>query len=179
MLRKILTNRGTLLNLALLMAVIATLLAGLAIGAGAVVGSPAGDTGGQRNEIPLEPAASVEIKVSGTQGVPFGGSYATTVGGRQNVAGELEPEPTVYEVPVGFGAGFASFQKQATGGYLRAEILVNGEVVKERETRAEYGIVTMFYSPQGTPNRPLHPLEPSIPLRLVLESEHPATQGPR
>jgi hypothetical protein len=177
-LRKILTNRGTLLNLALLMALIAT-LAVLAIGAGVVVESPAGDTGGQGNEVPLEPAASVEIRVSGTQGLPFGGSYATTVGGRQNVAGELEPQPTVYEVPVGFGAGFASFQKQATGGYLRAEILVNGEVVKERETRAEYGIVTMFYSPQGTPNRPLHPLEPSIPLRLVLESEHPATQAPR
>ena len=161
-------NRGALSKLRLLIAIFAATAALLAV-LGVVVGggSSASGEGAQENMVALEPADSVVIRVYGTQGLPFEGSYGTMLGGQKMLKGELGPQPTEYEVPVGFGEGYASFRKSAVEGQLRAEILVNGQVIKQRKTDAEYGVVTMFYSPYGSPDRPRHPLEPSIPLRIV------------
>lgn len=159
-------NRTALSRLGLLTAILTAAAVLVAVIGG---GGLASGEGAQENVVALEPADSVVIRVYGTQGLPFEGSYATILGGQKRVEGELGPQPIEYEVPVGFGDGFASFRKGAMEGELRAEILVNGQVIKKRRTEAEDGLVTMFYSPQGSPDRPRHPLEPSIPLRLVLK----------
>ncbi len=174
MLRRI--NRAALSKLGMLIAILMAAAVLVAV-FGIVIrdGSSASGEGAQENMVAAEPADSVVIRVYGTQGLPFGGSYATILGGQKRVEGELGLQPIEYEVPAGFGDGYASFQKQATEGELKAEILVNGQVVKERKTDAEYGLVTMFYSLQDSPDRPRHPLEPSIPLRLVLEKGESST----
>jgi hypothetical protein len=98
--------------------------------------------------------SSVLIRVSGTQGVVFSGNYGSLRGGTKTVDGVLEDRPREYAVPIKSGpfdydSAHASFAKRGLSkGTLKVEILANGWVVKEQETSAGRGSVSVNYSPQ-------------------------------
>ena len=98
--------------------------------------------------------SSVLIRVSGTQGVFFSGNYGSLRGGSKSVEGVLGDSPREYAVPIKSGpfdydSVQASFAKRALSkGTLRVEIVANGWVVKEQETSAGRGSVSVNYSPQ-------------------------------
>jgi hypothetical protein len=122
-----------------------------------VFGTLAGCGGsGERGDIPASPeeADEVVVRVSGTEGTAYSGTY-------ENITGEGEPqiidetlgdEPTEYEVEVEEGASdgvSAFFEKtQPGGGELKAEILADGEVITESKTYAEFGSVIVDWFPQ-------------------------------
>ncbi len=104
---------------------------------------------------PVEKAGieSVVVRVSGTEGTPYQGTYETFIGGetlRTHTVGEsIRPEPTDYEIE---GAGTfdllrADFQKTSPGGgILMVEILANGEVVEVGSTSEEGGRVRLDWA---------------------------------
>jgi hypothetical protein len=93
------------------------------------------------------------VRISGTQGVEYSGSYGTTRG-QKTVDGTLRAQPVEYEVDVDTGTFefdviTASFQKRSPGlGSLRVEIISDGDVQASQETQAEFGVVTSSWSPQ-------------------------------
>ncbi|HZY57446.1 MAG TPA: hypothetical protein VFE09_06575 [Rubrobacteraceae bacterium] len=146
MLRNILIGCGALSILGVLVLVVLLL-----VGGALIVGS---DVGKQAVEEAAEgESGTVTIRVSGTQGTPFTGSYGTTRGGQRTVEGTIGAQPTDYNVPVEtspleFDNVSASFQKRTQRGQLRVEILADGEVKKSQETTADFGVVSVTYSPQ-------------------------------
>jgi hypothetical protein len=102
-----------------------------------------------------EKAATEEIlvRISGTQGVQYSGSYGTTQGQR-TIDGTLGVEPDEYAVEpetgtFEFDVVTAGFQKRSQGpGALRVEIVSGGEVVAAQETTAEFGLASVTWSPQ-------------------------------
>jgi hypothetical protein len=99
-------------------------------------------------------SSEVAVRVSGTQGVEYSGSYGTSQGQR-SVDGALGAEPEDYEVDAQtgrfeFDVITATFQKRSPGpGTLRVEIVSEGEVVASQETTAEYGVANVSWSPQN------------------------------
>ncbi len=98
-----------------------------------------------------EVAGNVVVRVSGTQGTPYLGTFGTYQE-TQNVDGTLEAEPTDYQVEVGsgvFGVVIAEFSKpQPGGGTLRVEILEeDGTVTVENETSDEFGVINLTRYP--------------------------------
>lgn len=92
---------------------------------------------------------SVVVRVSGTPGTLYSGTYATA-GDTQTVDATLEVEPTEYPVEIGDDeTGLtAAFRKMRPGREtLKAEILVDGEVVTQSDTSAELGSVTLGWTP--------------------------------
>lgn len=92
------------------------------------------------------------VRVSGTGGVPYFGSYGAFGEGRERVEGALGPDPVRYEVPVGENGAdepviSATFMKEAARGRLVLEMLWNGEVVEWGATTANEGVVTLRYDP--------------------------------
>lgn len=89
------------------------------------------------------------IRVTGVAGEAFTGSYGN-LDTTQSVDGTI---PVEYKVKV--DTGFMSFdsvtavmQKASAGaGELGVQIVVDGEVVKETSTTAEYGVATVTWSP--------------------------------
>ncbi len=97
----------------------------------------------------------VVVRVSGTPGTVYSGAYGTIEEG-QSVDAVVEAEPTDYEVKAEGGvldAVAAAFRKTQSEdeGMLRAEILIDDEVVDEEETSAEFGVVNVSWSPQTGP----------------------------
>ena len=116
----------------------------------------------QKNE-PKEEAKkkeqeNVQVRISGTQGVEYSGSYGSTQGQR-TVDGTLGAAPDVYDVEGNTGSLqldviTASFQKRSPGpGDLRVEIVTDGDVQASQETSAEFGVVTTSWSPQAPQNK--------------------------
>jgi hypothetical protein len=111
----------------------------------------------ERNDPATEAAPSqrpseATIRVSGMQGVAYGGAFGSVEAGSKSVEGVLGEEPADYEVPLnadGFEFVTANFYKkpQTGAGTLRVQILIDGEVAKEQETDAESGFVSVTYSP--------------------------------
>jgi hypothetical protein len=103
-------------------------------------------------ELPEETMAqrSVLVRVSGTPGTAYSGTYATA-GETQTVdEATLEEEPREYPVEIGDDeTGLtAAFRKMRPGREtLKAEILVDGEVVTQSETSAELGSITIAWTP--------------------------------
>ncbi len=101
-----------------------------------------------------EDTGNVAVRVAGTQGVEYSGSYGTAQGQR-TVDGTLGAQPDEYEVDVdtgafSFDAITSSFQKRSPGpGDLRVEIVSDGNVQASQETSAEFGVVTTSWSPQS------------------------------
>lgn len=89
------------------------------------------------------------IRVTGVEGEQFTGSYGN-LDTTQSVDGTL---PAEYEVEVDTGfmsmdSVTAVMQKASAGANpLKVEIVVDGEVVKETSTTAEYGVATVTWSP--------------------------------
>lgn len=105
-----------------------------------------------------EESGNVAVRVSGTQGVEYSGSYGTSQG-QTTVDGTLGGEPDEYEVDAQTGTFefdviTASFQKRSPGpGQLRVEIVSDGDVQASQETSAEFGVVTTSWSPQAPQNK--------------------------
>jgi hypothetical protein len=104
-----------------------------------------------------EDAGDVAVRVSGTQGVEYSGSYGTTQG-QTTVDGTLGARPDEYEVDAQTGrlqidVVSASFQKRSPGpGQLRVEIVSDGDAQASQETSAEFGVVSTVWSPQAPQN---------------------------
>ena len=104
--------------------------------------------------VPLSPeeAGEVVVRVSGTEGVVYSGTYGTIEGMLQTVEDTVGAEPTDYPVDVAEGVSdgvTAGFQKIETGeGELRIEILADDEVVVESRTLADSGAVNADWFPQ-------------------------------
>ncbi len=97
----------------------------------------------------------VVVRVSGTPGTVYSGAYGTIEEG-QSVDAVVEAETTDYEVKAEGGvrdAVAAAFRKTQSDdeGTLRAEILIDDEVVDEEETSVEFGVVNVSWSPQTGP----------------------------
>jgi hypothetical protein len=99
-------------------------------------------------------STEVAVRVAGTQGVDYSGSYGTAQGQR-SVDGTLGGEPDEYDVEArtgrfDFDVISATFQKRSAGvGTLRVEIVSEGEVVASQETTAEFGVASVTWSPQN------------------------------
>ena len=82
------------------------------------------------------------IKVSGTEGLFFSGSYmTTTVNGQvtsKSVEGIIPAQYSVKGMMVS-----ATFQKDAEDGYLKVEIFKDGEIIADEHTIADYGLVSI------------------------------------
>jgi hypothetical protein len=105
----------------------------------------------------VEKAAAEEVlvRISGTQGVQYSGSYGTPQGQR-TVDGTLGVEPDEYDVEgvetgaFEFDVVTANFQKRSQGPEaLRVEIVSGGEVVAAQETTAAFGVASVTWSPQN------------------------------
>jgi len=85
--------------------------------------------------------ANYLIKVSGTQGLKFSGTYMTS-----GQAGKSESKTIDGTVPAQYEAAgmivSVSFQKKTENGNLKVQIFKGGSVVAESETTAAYGVVS-------------------------------------
>jgi len=102
-------------------------------------------------EFDVETQPTVTVRVSGTEGVQYFGSYGNSRGRRQLVeARTLEAEPVDYPVEIQPGSDevSATFQKRSPGtGTLRVQILSDAQVQESRETTSEFGAVTATWTP--------------------------------
>ena len=103
-------------------------------------------------ELPEETIAqrNAAVRVSGTPGTAYSGTYAT--GGETQTVSDatIATEPTNYPVEIGDDdSGLtAAFRKMQPGGEtLEAEILVDDEVVTRSVTTAELGSITLSWTP--------------------------------
>ena len=110
-------------------------------------------TPAQKNEAPAKKGpASATVRISGTQGVVYFGSYGSAGSGSKSIEGTLGEEPVDYEVPLEQKTTevvHASLHKRGNSppGRLRVQIIADGEVAKEQETEAESGDVSVDYYP--------------------------------
>ncbi len=95
---------------------------------------------------------SATVRISGTQGVSYFGSYGSAGSGSKAIDGTLGSEPVDYEVPLEQTTTevvHVSLHKRGNSPAerLRVQIIADGEVVKEQETEAESGDVSVDYYP--------------------------------
>ncbi len=99
-----------------------------------------------------EEAGEVVVRVSGTDGIEYSGTYGTIEGMLQTVEDSVGSEPTDYAVEVAEGVSdgvTAGFQKVQPGeGELQVEILADDQVVVESRTLAEFGAVNADWFPR-------------------------------
>ena len=99
------------------------------------------------------PASGVVVRVSGTPGTTYSGTYGTSTDVQAVDDATVGTEPTDYEVEDVGSAGDrlnASFSKTERGEEtLEIEILVDGEAVARGETSAELGVATASWTPAG------------------------------
>ncbi len=134
----------------------------LALGALAGCGGGSEDEGEQGEKEPQqEPteekasgtagASDVVVRVSGTEGTSYSGTYGTAREVRTVSATTLGSEPTDYElgtIEEEAGVLNATFTKGEPGREtLRVEVLVDGEVVTMSETTAELGSAIVNWAP--------------------------------
>jgi hypothetical protein len=141
--------------LALGVVVLAAVLIGVFIGSRADLDK---DSKEPATKGPLPQKASpattiVIVRVSGTEGVEYRGTIGTIQTGQTSIEGTLDDTPDDRELPldtdpestdnvtasVSNQPGLVDFEQ----GALRVQLLVDGQVVKEQETSAEPGTVTL------------------------------------
>jgi hypothetical protein len=134
-----------LARVAALLGVLATLLAGC----------------GQKlveGKVGVEPTkggnSTVVVRISGTEGVYYAGSYGLLGDKQERLTNTVGAQPTSYEVPVEekgptYEDVYANFMKLAPEGHLRVEVLSGGEVVLSKTTRAYEGVITFNYKPSN------------------------------
>jgi hypothetical protein len=116
--------------------------------------APVGEEEGPSVPSTPEEANNVLVRVSGTQGTTYIGSYSTLRGELQIVEDTtLGDEPQEYEVPVEEGEPpdgvTASFQKRTAGTVeLKAEIVADEVVVAESMTLVPTGSVIVEWIPE-------------------------------
>ena len=99
-----------------------------------------------------EEAGEVVVRVSGTDGIEYSGTYGTIEGTLQTVEDSVGSDTTDYAVEVAEGLSdgvTAGFQKIQPGeGELQVEILADDQVVVESRTLAEFGAVNADWFPR-------------------------------
>lgn len=92
---------------------------------------------------------TILVRVGGTPGLSFSGSYGT-LDGQRSVDG-VTPQEYEVEVDTGvmsFDSITASMQKRAQDqSELTVEIVEDGEVVAAQTTTAQFGVVSTTYAP--------------------------------
>jgi hypothetical protein len=142
-LRRALTNGGTHLSLPMIVIVIALVLSS---GCGGNADSKqvleattrAGDT------------KTATIRVTGTSGTPFKGSYGLLRSSKESVEGVVPQDYEVsYNDPSGpFLTVQASMQKRVDDySSITVQIIVDGETKKERTTAAGFGVAKVSWHP--------------------------------
>jgi len=91
---------------------------------------------------------SATIRVTGTPGTPFKGSYGSMSTGTESVEGEVPQDYKVYynSLPGAFDGVTAKMQKQ-TEDYdeLTVQIIVDGQTKKEWSTAAGFGVAKVSW----------------------------------
>jgi hypothetical protein len=109
-----------------------------------------------QGKVGVEPTKSgistVVVRISGTEGVDYAGSYGLLGDKQERLTGTIGAEPTSYEVPVEergpvYEDVYANFMKLVPEGHLRVEVLSEGEVVLGKTTRDYDGVITLNYKP--------------------------------
>ena len=109
-----------------------------------------------QGKVGVEPTKSgnstVVVRLSGTEGVDYAGSYGLLGDKQERLTGTIGAGPTSYEVPVEergpvYENVYANFMKLVPEGRLRVEVLSDGKVVLGKTTRAYEGVVTLNYKP--------------------------------
>ena len=109
-----------------------------------------------QGKVGVEPTKSgnstVVVRISGTEGVDYAGSYGLLGDKQERLTGTIGAGPTSYEVPVEergpvYENVYANFMKLVPEGRLRVEVLSDGKVVLGKTTRAYEGVVTLNYKP--------------------------------
>lgn len=124
---------------------------------GALLAGCGGSGGEEDLSVPSRPedASKVVVRVSGTEGLVYSGTYGTIEGTLDTVDDTIGSEPTDYEVEVAQGVSdgvTAGFQKTKPGeGELQVEILADDQVVVESRTLADSGAVNADWFPQIDP----------------------------
>ena len=130
-----------------------------------------GEGGEAPGNVPASPeeAGEVVVRVSGTEGTAFSGTYGSIEGALETVDDTLGGEPTEYQVEVEEGVAdgvTAGFQKIQPGPEeLSVEILADGETIVESRTFAEFGAANADWFPQ------IGPEEIPADEEIVLEDE--------
>jgi hypothetical protein len=141
-LRRSLVDSGTLLTLAVVVAItVAVLSSGCDSNTGFDQSSET--TMGVRQK-------TATIRVTGTSGTPFKGSYGSASARTESVEGEVPQDYEVsYTGPDGsFGTVTASMQKQVDDySKLTVQIIVDGETKKEQTTAADFGVAKVSWHP--------------------------------
>jgi hypothetical protein len=104
-------------------------------------------------EEPANDVAIAVVRVSGTPGAVYSGSYGTS-DRMEQAEGILEAQPAYYVAAVRRSSGDtveARFQKVNLGTeMLKAEILIDSEVVDQDETSLDLGTVEVSWSPKAS-----------------------------
>ena len=108
------------------------------------------------DEVPASPeeAGEVVMRVSGTKGTAFSGTYGSLAEGESRIVDDtLGDEPTEYEVETqeGVSDGVSAFfeKTEPSSGKLEVEIVADGEVIAESTTYAQFGSVIVDWFPQN------------------------------
>jgi hypothetical protein len=131
-----------------------------------------GEDGKAPENVPASPeeAGEVVVRVFGTEGTAYSGTYGSIEGDLQIVDDTIGAEPTEYQVEIEEGVAdgvTAGFQKTQPGtGELNVEILADDEVIVESRTFAEFGAANADWFPQIGP-----PEEFPTDDEIVLEDE--------
>lgn len=102
-----------------------------------------GTTTGARN------TETATIRVTGSPGTPFEGSYGSASAGTESVEGEVPQDYEVYyNSPSGsIDSVTASMQKQVDDySKLTVQIIVDGQPKKERSTTAGFGVAKVSWN---------------------------------
>jgi ABC-type glycerol-3-phosphate transport system substrate-binding protein len=91
---------------------------------------------------------SATIRITGTSGTPFKGSYGSTRTGIKSVEAKIPQDYEVRYFPQAFDTLKANIQKQtADDSKLTLQIIVDGETKEERTTATDFGVVLVSWSP--------------------------------
>lgn len=82
------------------------------------------------------------IKVSGTDGLEFSGSYMSVLADGKSTSKSVDGIiPTEYSVKGNIVS--VAFQKKSESGFLKVQILKDDKVINESESSAAYGVVSV------------------------------------
>ena len=119
--------------------------AGIAFIGFIVIGILASALGGNKTVTTSAPPSQSKpkfvIKITGTPGIEFSGSYMVVTADGKSVSKSVDGKVPA-EYPVDGSMVSTSFQKKGENGKLKVEIFKGDKVAAESETEAAYGVVS-------------------------------------
>jgi hypothetical protein len=144
-LRRVLTNGSTHLTLTVIVIIAALVLGGSGCGGNADSNQISEATTGGASD-----TTSVTIRVTGTSGTPFKGSYGLVGAGTESVEGVIPQDYEIsYNEPASpFLTVKASMQKRVDDDReITVQIIVDGETKAQRTTGAGFGVAKVSWHP--------------------------------